>query len=107
MIDRKSGSLLLAGVSAADALSIGARLLAQSGSSQPDWKAIEAETMRHYQAVLRLDTSNPPGNETQVAEYIKQVLDQEGIAAKVLALDPKRANVVARLKGNGSKRPFL
>jgi len=81
-------------------------MLAQ-GAKQPDWTALQDETMRHYQAVLRLDTSNPPGNETQVADYIKQVLDKEGIPAKILALDPKRANVVARLKGSGSKRPFL
>ena len=37
-------------------------LLAQSGS-QPDWAKVEEETMRHFQALLRLDTSNPPGNE--------------------------------------------
>ena len=102
----KSCSVLFAVASACTAASIAASGLVQSGS-QPDWKAIEDETMRHYQAVLRLDTSNPPGNETQVAEYVKQVLDKEGIPAKILALDPKRANVVARLKGNGSKRPFL
>src|SRR5882672_6603425 len=102
----KSCSVLFAVASACAAASIAASGLVQSGS-QPDWKAIEDETMRHYQAVLRLDTSNPPGNETQVAEYVKQVLDKEGIPAKILALDPKRANVVARLKGNGSKRPFL
>src|SRR5712691_11362109 len=103
----KSCSVLLAVASAVTAASIAARGPVQSGSQQPDWKAIEDETMRHYQAVLRLDTSNPPGNETQVAEYVKQVLDKEGIPAKILALDPKRANLVARLKGNGSKRPLL
>src|SRR2546425_4289434 len=103
----KSFSVLLAVASAVTAASIAARGLVQSGSQQPDWKAIEDETMRHYQAVLRLDTSNPPGNETQVADYVKQVLDKEGIPAKILAADPKRANVVGRLKGNGSKRPFL
>ena len=92
---------------AGGAASIAARRLIQSASPQPDWKAIEDETMRHYQTVLRLDTSNPPGNETQVAEYLKQIFDKEGIPAKILAVDPKRANVVARLKGNGTKRPFL
>src|SRR2546425_3284205 len=88
-------------------LLLAAASVLQSGSNQPDWRAIEDETMVHYRAVLRLDTSNPPGNETQVADYVKEVLDKEGIPAKILALDPKRANVVARLKGNGSKRPFL
>ena len=74
---------------------------------QPDWKTVEDETMRHFQAVLRIDTQNPPGNETGVAEYVKQVLDKEGIPAQLIAADPKRANVVARLKGNGRKRPLL
>ena len=54
-----------------------------------------------------MDTSSPPGNETPVAEYLKQVLEREGISARLLALDPKRANLVARLRGNGSKRPVL
>jgi acetylornithine deacetylase/succinyl-diaminopimelate desuccinylase-like protein len=81
-------------------------LLAQSGS-QPDWAKVEEETMRHYQAVLRLDTRNPPGNEHLVVDYLKQLFDKEGIAAEVFAGDPKRSNIVARLKGNGTKRPLL
>jgi len=73
----------------------------------PDWAKIEEETMRHFQAILRLDTSNPPGNETLVVDYLKSVLDREGIETKVFANDPKRANLVARLRGNGKKRPIL
>src|SRR5262245_35127513 len=115
MIVRRSWSVrLAAGCAAAAAIALiaatGAASIAAIGNTQsppPDWKAIEEETMRHYQAVLRLDTSNPPGSETQVADYVKGVLDKEGIPTQILALDPKRANVVARLKGNGSKRPFL
>ena len=80
--------------------------LAQS-PAQPNWSRLQDETMRHYQAVLRLDTSNPPGNERRVAEYLKQVFDSEGIPSQVLALDPDRSNVVARLKGNGRRRPLL
>jgi len=84
-----------------------AAALAAQGSPQPDWKKVEDETMRHYQAVLRLDTANPPGNEHIVAEYVKGVFDKEGIPAQIFALDPNRSNVVARLKGNGKKRPLL
>jgi len=80
--------------------------LAQS-PAQPNWSRLQDETMRHYQAVLRLDTSNPPGNERRVAEYLKQVFDSAGIPSQVLALDPDRSNVVARLKGNGRRRPLL
>ena len=63
--------------------------------------------MEHFQAVLRFDTSDPPGNERPAAEYLKQVLEREGIATKVFELEPNRLNVVARLKGNGKKRPLL
>ncbi len=76
-------------------------------SPQPDWAALRDETLRHFQAVLRLDTSNPPGNERRVAEYLKQVFDKEGIPAQIVALDSNRSNVIARLKGNGRKRPLL
>jgi acetylornithine deacetylase/succinyl-diaminopimelate desuccinylase-like protein len=81
-------------------------VLAQT-PKQPDWKALEDETMRHYQAVLRLDTRNPPGNEHIVAEYVKQVLDKEGIPSQIVGSDMKRPNLIARLKGNGKKRPLL
>ena len=81
--------------------------LSVAGQTVPDWRAIEDETMRHYQALLRLDTSNPPGNETVAATYLKDVFDKEGIPAQVVGSDPKRGNVVARLKGNGRKRPLL
>jgi acetylornithine deacetylase/succinyl-diaminopimelate desuccinylase-like protein len=84
-----------------------AALYAQSGAQQPDWSKIEAETMQHYQAVLRLDTSNPPGNEYLVVDYLKQVFDKEGIPSEIFASDPKRSNIVARLKGSGRKRPLL
>ncbi len=72
-----------------------------------DWAKQNAETLRHYRALVRIDTSSPPGNETKVVEYLKKVLDAEGIPSKVFAKDLTRANIVARLKGNGSKRPIL
>jgi acetylornithine deacetylase/succinyl-diaminopimelate desuccinylase-like protein len=76
-------------------------------TGEPDWAKIEEETMRHFQAILRLDTSNPPGNEKLVVDYLKGVLEHEGIETKVFALDPQRPNLVARLRGNGKKRPVL
>jgi acetylornithine deacetylase/succinyl-diaminopimelate desuccinylase-like protein len=71
------------------------------------WDQVERETLEHFQTIVRMDTSSPPGNETLVAEYLKKVLEREGIPARLLALDPKRANLVARIRGNGSKRPIL
>ena len=44
-----------------------------------DWKAERAEILRHYRALVQIDTSNPPGNETQAAKAIQAILEREGI----------------------------
>src|SRR5689334_15567904 len=84
-----------------------AGVAARQSAQQPEWPKVEEETMRHYQAVLRLDTRNPPGNEHIVVEYVKKVLDAEGIPAQIVGSDMNRPNLIARLKGNGRKRPLL
>jgi acetylornithine deacetylase/succinyl-diaminopimelate desuccinylase-like protein len=88
---------------------VGAATLAAQSQSQshPDWTKVEEETMRHYQALLRFDTSDPPGNEEPAAQYLKQVLDAEGIPATLYSPEPHRVNLVARLKGSGKKKPLL
>jgi acetylornithine deacetylase/succinyl-diaminopimelate desuccinylase-like protein len=79
---------------------------AQTGG-EPDWSAVQAETLRHFQALVQLDTSDPPGNEKPAADYLKSVLEREGLAVEVYAREPHRPNVVTRIKGNGRKRPLL
>src|ERR1700759_2904486 len=73
----------------------------------PDWSKVNEEAMRHYQALIRIDSTDPPGNETRVVDYVKQVLEAEGIPFLVGGREPAPANLVARLKGNGSKKPLL
>jgi hypothetical protein len=51
----------------------------------PSNAAIEAETLQHFQALLRLDTSNPPGNEVLAVDYLKAVLEKEGIPVQIFA----------------------
>lgn len=80
---------------------------ALAGSPAVDWKKTQSEILAHYTALLKLNTSSPPGNETLAARYLQQVLEREGIPSRIFALEPDRANVVARLKGNGSKKPLL
>ena len=63
--------------------------------------------MRHYQAVLRIDSTDPPGNESGVVAYVKEQLEREGIPVQIFQLEPNRPNLVARLKGNGARRPLL
>jgi acetylornithine deacetylase/succinyl-diaminopimelate desuccinylase-like protein len=84
-------------------------IAAPIAAQQPNWPEIEAETMRHFQALLRMNTADPPGTEREAVEYMKQILEREGIPVQVFSLpnEPNRPNLVARLKGNGSKRPIL
>jgi acetylornithine deacetylase/succinyl-diaminopimelate desuccinylase-like protein len=86
-----------------------AALAAASAHAQPGAKnaSLDAETLRHFQALVRMDTSDPPGNERPAADYLKRVLEGEGIPVQIFEKQPGRPNVVARLKGNGRKRPLL
>ena len=65
--------------------------------------AIDAETLRHFQALVRMDTTSPPGNEKPAADYVAQVLEREGIPVQTFAVEAHRPNVVARLTGNGTQ----
>jgi acetylornithine deacetylase/succinyl-diaminopimelate desuccinylase-like protein len=76
-------------------------------AQDPDWRRIEQETLRHFQELVRFDTSDPPGNEKPAADYLARVLQQEGIPVEIFALEAHRPNIVARLKGTGRKRPLL
>src|SRR5687768_18440541 len=72
-----------------------------------DWSTVDQETLRHFQALLKFDTSDPPGNEQPAVDYLKQVLEKEGIPVEIVFNEDKRPNLIARLKGSGAKRPLL
>ena len=63
--------------------------------------------MAHFRALLRIDTSNPPGREEPAAHYLASVLDREGIEYTMVEKAPGRTNLVARLRGNGAQGPLL
>ena len=65
------------------------------------------ETVQLLQGLIRLDTSNPPGNESLAANYVANILHQNGIEPTVIEMFPGRGNVVARIKGNGAAAPLL
>ena len=72
-----------------------------------DWTTLQREAVELLRQYLRIDTSNPPGNELATARFLKAFLEKEGIEATILdtaELGAGRANLYARLKGNGSKR---
>src|SRR5712692_226652 len=68
---------------------------------------IGAESVEVLRGLLRLDTSNPPGNEIIAVNYIADILKREGIASQIFESAPGRGNLVARLKGDGSQQPFM
>ncbi|MEZ5490875.1 MAG: M20/M25/M40 family metallo-hydrolase [Gammaproteobacteria bacterium] len=74
---------------------------------QPEWETVEEETLTHFRTLLQFDTSDPPGRELPAAEYLRDVLEAEGIPVEMLAVDPERPNVVARLEGSGTEEPLL
>jgi len=83
--------------------------LLQAQAPPLDWAKIEAETLKHFTALVQINSADPGGSEKPVVDYLKSVLDREGIPSKVLALPtaPDRPNIIARLKGSGKKKPLL
>jgi acetylornithine deacetylase/succinyl-diaminopimelate desuccinylase-like protein len=72
-----------------------------------DWPALARESQSVLSDYLRVNTTNPPGNEILGARFLKAILDREGIEARILdttELGPNRANLYARLRGNGTKK---
>ncbi len=59
------------------------------------------------QRLIQFDTTNPPGNEGECIAYINRLLTDAGIATKLLAKDPLRPNLIARLPGRGDAAPLL
>ncbi len=70
-----------------------------------NWEAVRDEVSRHLQALIRIDTTNPPGHEIEAARYLAGVLKAEGVAARITESAPGRGNVTARLEGGD--RPAL
>lgn len=68
---------------------------------------LQRETLVHAKALIALDTSNPPGNELIAAQYLEAELKKDGITSVLYTSTGTRTSLVARLKGDGSKRPLL
>jgi acetylornithine deacetylase/succinyl-diaminopimelate desuccinylase-like protein len=75
-----------------------------------DFDLLTDETVRNLSRLLQVETVNPPGNEAPAIQIIKDILDQAGFPDQdyqILEAAPDRLNLVARLRGDGSQRPFL
>ena len=73
----------------------------------PDFEAAHRENVTNLQRFVQIDTTNPPGNESKAAKFLKVLLDREGIPSEIVENVPGRGNLIARFKGNGEKKPLL
>jgi acetylornithine deacetylase/succinyl-diaminopimelate desuccinylase-like protein len=74
--------------------------------------AVEVATLRQevtelLQELIRIDTTNPPGNETPAAELLRDYLEDAGVSCELYAKIPERANLVARIPGRGDGPTLL
>jgi acetylornithine deacetylase/succinyl-diaminopimelate desuccinylase-like protein len=68
---------------------------------------VRDEALELFRALLRVDTTNPPGDERAAAEVLADSLRRDGLEPTLLDSAPRRANLVTRLKGTGEKPPLL
>jgi acetylornithine deacetylase/succinyl-diaminopimelate desuccinylase-like protein len=71
------------------------------------WDNFERETLDHLRALIRLDTTNPPGNERIAADYLAGALSHEGLEPVLIEPAPFRTSLIARLTGRDRSLPAL
>src|SRR5438132_4817472 len=69
--------------------------------------SLRDEVTELLQELIRVDTTNPPGNETRAAELLREYLEQYGVECELYARVPERANLVARIRGRGDGPSLL
>ena len=68
---------------------------------------IHDQPVQLLQNLIRFDTTNPPGNETDCVQYINNLITEAGIPTTILSRTPQRSNLLARIKGQGNATPLL
>jgi len=78
-------------------------------TTQPriDWDALGEQATEWLSEYIRVDTINPPGNESRAVAWFGEILDREGIPYETYGATPDRLNLVARLPGDGSRGKAL
>ncbi|MFQ5662871.1 MAG: M20/M25/M40 family metallo-hydrolase [Terriglobia bacterium] len=72
-----------------------------------DWAYYQELAVGQLRRYLQIDTTNPPGNELRAARFFQEWFGGEGIPVEIYEIAPGRANLIARLKGDGSKPPLI
>ncbi|MSU65096.1 MAG: M20/M25/M40 family metallo-hydrolase [Opitutus sp.] len=88
-------------------LAVALGLLPLTAATAPDLDVVQREILATLKDFIRIPTFHPPGGETKAANFFQGILAQEGIASEILEKVPGRGNLVARIKGNGKKRPII
>src|SRR4030095_11488122 len=81
--------------------------VAQAQNGGVDWPRYQDMAVELMEQYLRINISNSPGHEIAASRFFKKIFDQYGIENEIFEYKPGRANIIARLKGNGSKRPII
>ena len=68
---------------------------------------IEDEVSNLLSDLIRIDTTNPPGNETSAARFLAKTLEQEGLRCEILESRKYRGNIITRIRGSGEKPSLL
>jgi acetylornithine deacetylase/succinyl-diaminopimelate desuccinylase-like protein len=70
-------------------------------------REVEEEVTSLLSDLIRINTTNPPGNETEAAKYLAKNLEKEGFKCELFEFAPGRGSVITRLKGSGEKPSLL
>jgi acetylornithine deacetylase/succinyl-diaminopimelate desuccinylase-like protein len=81
--------------------------MAKGNSMTISWKEFQQEALDCLRALIRLDTTNPPGNERIAADYIADVLGAHGVESVIRESAPTRASLIARYPGTDSSKGAL
>ncbi|MEM0216878.1 MAG: M20/M25/M40 family metallo-hydrolase [Candidatus Bathyarchaeia archaeon] len=68
---------------------------------------VEEEVTTILSNLIKIDTTNPPGNETRAAEYLARILEEDGFECEILESAPGRGNIITRLRGSMGKPRLL
>lgn len=70
-------------------------------------REVEDEVTTLLSDLIRINTTNPPGNETEAAEYLAKTLTRDGFKCELYEPAPGRGSIVTRIKGTGEKPSLL
>ena len=70
-------------------------------------REVEREVTNLLSDLIRINTTNPPGNETEAAKYLAETLEKEGFKCELFESTPGRGSIITRLKGTGEKPNLL